>query len=139
MEEYQFQPPPQPTLSNPESSTQMPSQPQPAPVRTPELPPQTPPAVPKPEPQPNLSKEYPLLLEPQKRNKVLWILSGIMALAVLFVAFVIYYGSLPEPGDTGAQAGTPEAITNLEAELQAVDLQDLGTELEDIEKELQGL
>lgn len=79
---------------------------------------------------------------PSGSRKQTWFWIILVAVAVVVAGAVIYFISLPEEAvspTTTAPAAPAENLSQIEAELQGVDLEGLDTELDEIEQELQGL
>ena len=78
------------------------------------------------------------MLQAPKKNVWLWLALGAAAVAALSVAFYFYYAAYT-PTDLGPIGGTTSEeadLAALESELQMESLDDLDSELMDIEKEL---
>lgn len=69
---------------------------------------------------------------PQPKSKTwLWVAVGVVVLLVLlFAVYYYYYGYTPAP------SGDEAEVSAIEQGLEAVDVKGLGSELEDIDKEL---
>ena len=70
-----------------------------------------------------------------KRKTWVWVLLGIIIFVILAISLLVYYGA-PPPEETG-QLKESENLTTIESELNQVKLNNLESELGDIEKELQ--
>ena len=90
-----------------------------------------------PEPRPSVELIYtppPLLPEPKKRIWPLVLLSVVGAVA-LILSFLVYYGA-PVPEET-SDLGANLDLANIGSELNQVEINNLDSELKDIENELQ--
>ena len=90
------------------------------------------PSVPTPA-KPSAPSPVPMLPQPQRKTW-LWVLLGVVGFVVLVLALLVYYGA-PTPEETGRLED--QNLTAIGEELSQVDLDNLGVELTDIEKELQ--
>lgn len=83
--------------------------------------------------------DQPQMLPQPQKNIWFWIVLGVVSVLALAFAFYNYY-SVPVPPEEGVtRSAVPiegEDVSGIEGELQAEPLEDLDSELGDIEKEL---